>query len=96
MKTFGYSLRECILTVFGGFVPFAFIGFGVGSVYQYALLSIMVNIFFKDVGNVPDYSFSVSAFFIALLGFIVTFATVFTIYTYKMNRISVKEVMIEY
>ncbi len=96
MKTFGYSLRECILTVFGGFVPFAFIGFGVGSVYQYALLSIMVNTFFKDVGNVPDYSFSVPAFFIALFGFIVTFATVFTIYTYKMNRISVKEVMIEY
>lgn len=91
MKAFGYSLKECFLTILGGFHVFALAGFALGTVYQYGLLYLMVNIVYKDVGMVPDYSFGVPAFFITLAAFIVFYEAVMLLYTYKMSKISVKE-----
>lgn len=95
MKAFGYSLKECSLTVLGGYHIFALIGFAVGTVYQYGLLKVMVNVVYKDVASVPEYSFDVPVFFITLAVFIVFYEAVMLLYTLKMNRISVKEVMEE-
>lgn len=95
MKVFGYSMKECALSVFGGYVPFAFLGFAVGTVYQYGLLSLMVNIVYKDVATVPDYSFNVPVFFITLACFIMLYSAVMTVYAYKLSNVSVKEVMLE-
>ena len=95
MKTFGYSLKECALTVLGGYHIFALIGFAVGSVYQYVLLSLMVNIVYKNVAAVPDYNFNLPVFFITLAAFIVFYEAVMLFYTIKINKISVKEVMAE-
>ena len=95
MKAFGYPLKDCALSIFGGYVPFAFLGFGVGSVYQFALLKIMVNIIFKDVESMPKYSFDVPVFFITLALFVVCYFALIAFYTLKINKISVKEVMLE-
>lgn len=95
MKVFGYSVKKCALSVFGGFVPFAFLGFAVGTAYQYGLLSLMVNIVFKDVGEMPDYSFNVPVFFITLACFIVLYGAVMVAYSFKLSKVSVKEVMLE-
>lgn len=95
MKTFGYPLTQCVLSVFVGFVPFALIGFAIGTVYQYGLLTLMVNIIFKDVGEVPDYTFNVKALFITLAAFIACYAAITALYTAKINKVSVKEIMLE-
>lgn len=95
MKAFGYSVKECTLAVFAVYIPFAFIGFGVGTAYQYGLLQLMVNIVFKDVGSVPEYNFNVPVFFITLAVFIVACAFLTLIFSLKLNKISVKEVMAE-
>lgn len=95
MKVFGYSVKECALSVFGGFVPFAFLGFAVGTAYQYGLLKIMVNIVFKDVGEMPDYGFNVPVFFITFACFIVLYGAVMAAYSFKLSKVSVKEVMLE-
>ncbi len=95
MKVFGYSMKECALSVFGGYVPFAFLGFVVGTGYQYGLLSLMVNIVYKDVAAVPDYNFNVPVFFITLACFIVLYTAVMAVYAFKLNKVSVKEVMLE-
>ena len=95
MKVFGYSVKECALSVFGGYVPFAFLGFAVGTGYQYGLLSLMVNIVYKDVAAVPDYSFNVSVFFITLACFVVLYSAVMAVYALKLGKVSVKEVMLE-
>lgn len=93
MKAFGYTLKECTFTVLGGYHLFAVLGFGVGTVYQFGILSLMLNIVFKDVGDIPEYSFDVPLFFITLAVFIVFYEVIMLFYTYKINRISVKEVM---
>lgn len=95
MKAFGYSLKECSLTVLGGYHIFALIGFAAGTVYQYVLLRVMVDVVYKDVAAVPEYNFNVPVFFITLAVFIVFYEAVMLFYTLKMSKISVKEVMEE-
>ncbi len=95
MKAFGYSIKECSLALLLGYVPFAVAGFVVGTLYQYGLLSFMVNIIFKSVGEVPEYKFSVPIFFITLALFIVSYGFTMLISVLKFSKISVKEVMTE-
>lgn len=95
MKTFGYSLSKCVTSVFVGFVPFAILGFAVGTAYQYGLLQLMVNVIFKNVGEVPDYTFNVEVMFVTLAAFVVSYTAVTAIYVAKINRVSVKEIMLE-
>ncbi len=95
MKAFGYSLKEYSFAVLSGYNIFAFAGFAVGTVYQYALLKLMVGVVYKDVGTVPEYSFSVPIFFITLSVFTVLYEGIMIIYAYRMSKISVKEVMTE-
>ncbi|MDE5722175.1 MAG: FtsX-like permease family protein [Clostridia bacterium] len=95
MRAFGYKMKECALAMLFCYVPFALIGFSIGTVYQFVLLSLMVNIVYKDVASVPDYSFSVPVFFITLASFLILYTAAMAIYTYKMSKISVKEVMAE-
>ncbi len=95
MKAFGYSVKECALSVLTGYLPFAFLGFAVGTVYQFGLLSLMVNLVYKNVESMPDYSFNVPILFITLALFIVFYAAVMLYYILRMKKISVKEVMTE-
>ena len=46
MRVFGYDSADCKRSVLDGYRPAAYIGFIVGSIYQYALLKIMVGIVF--------------------------------------------------
>ena len=93
MKAFGYSARECAVTIFTGYIPFAFIGFGVGTAYQYAILRVMVDLFFEEYSLIFD--FDVAIFFITLAAFTVFYAAVMLFYFLKIKQISVKAVMAE-
>lgn len=95
MKAFGYSIKECFISVFAVYHIFALIGFAVGTVYQYVLLSLVIHIFYKDVAAMPDYSFNVGAFFIVLVVYIVLYEALMGLCWFKMHKISVKEVMTE-
>lgn len=95
MKAMGFSKKDCFVSIFSGYIPFAIVGFIVGTGYQYGLLYFMVNFIFKDVENVPEYHFNVSVFFITLLLFLVCYASVFAVYLHKVNKVSMKEIMLE-
>lgn len=91
MKAFGYGTRECALAVFGGFVPFAFVGFVLGTVYQYVLMKIMVNLVFADVTGVSTYSFDVALMFITFAAFVVFYAAVMLWCFIRLKRVTVKQ-----
>ena len=95
MKAFGYSLKECSLAIFLPYIPVALIGFAVGTGYQYGLLYLMINLVFKDVGEVPDYTFNLPIMFITLALFIVAYLGVMLICVFNLNKVTVKEVMQE-
>lgn len=95
MKVFGYSAKECAGAVLNGYRPWAYMGFVIGTVYQYALLKIMVVVVFKDMEGMPDYGFDVPALLIAFAAFFVLYEIMMHTYTRKMERLSVKEIMLD-
>ena len=62
MRVFGYKSAECKRSVLDGYRPAAYIGFVIGSVYQYGLLRLMVDIVFAGVEGVPEYKFDFPVF----------------------------------
>ena len=95
MKAFGYSMKEYSFAVLSGYNIFAFVGFAVGTVYQYVLLKLMVGVIYKDVAAITSYNFDIPLFFITLAVFTVLYEGIMAFYAFRMSRISVKEVMTE-
>lgn len=95
MRAFGYSQKECGKALLNGYRPLAYIGFLLGTVYQYALLRMMVDIVFRDMEGVPAYEFDFPAMCLSLAAFTVIYETVMYVYAKKIKKISVKEIMTE-
>lgn len=95
MRTFGYQQKECCKAILGGYRPVAYIGFVIGTIYQYMLLKIMVSVVFKEIETIPDYNFNVTAMIISLILFIIIYELIMYCYTEKIKKISIKEIMIE-
>lgn len=73
----------------------SYIGFVIGSVYQYVLLRLMVDIVFKDVEGIPAYKLDFPVMLISLAAFIAIYEILMYVYTGKIKKISIKEIMIE-
>lgn len=95
MRVFGYDSADCKRSVLDGYRPAAYIGFVIGSVYQYALLKIMVDIVFAGVDGVPDYEFDFPIFFITLAVFIAVYEGIMFAYGQSMKKIPLKQIMSE-
>lgn len=95
MRVFGYSQKECCRAILGGYRPMSYIGFVIGTVYQYGLLRLMVDVVFKDMEGVPAYEFDFPVMLISLVVFIFVYEMAMYIYSEKIKKISVKEIMIE-
>lgn len=95
MQAFGYSKKECCKAILGGYRPLGYIGFAVGTAYQYGLLKLMVSVVFKDVEGVPEYGFDLPVMLVSLGCFIVAYELVIRCYSERMKRISIKEIMLE-
>lgn len=95
MQVFGYSQKDCCKAILSGYRPMSYIGFAIGTVYQYVLLRIMVDIVFKDVEGVPIYKFDYPAMLISLVVFILIYEILMFMYSEKIKKISIKEIMIE-
>lgn len=95
MKVFGYSAKECQKAVLSGYRPWAYLGFALGTVYQYTLLKIAVTIIFKDMEGVPDYQFDLPVMLTALAVFLILYEMLMFSYTKKIEQLSVKEIMLD-
>lgn len=95
MRVFGYSQKECCRAILGGYRPMSYIGFVIGTIYQYALLRMMVDIVFKDIEGMPAYKFDFSVMLVSLVVFIAVYEILMHVYSEKIKKISVKEIMIE-
>lgn len=95
MKVFGYSKKECSQSILGGYRPVSFIGFGIGTIYQYLLLRIMIDVVFAGYDNMPEYSFDYKALAISLVTFIISYELIICCYSRKIRKQSVKSIMLE-
>lgn len=95
MRVFGYSQKECCHALLSGYRPLGYVGFAIGTIYQYALLRIMVNIVFKDIEGVPAYKFDFPVMLLSLVVFIIFYEIVMYAYSERIRKISIKEIMLE-
>ena len=95
MRTFGYSQKDCCQSLLGGYRPMAYIGFAVGTVYQYGLIRLMVDVVFQDLEGVPEYEFDLPVMFLCLVLFMIIYEVIMHCYSEKIRKISVKEIMLE-
>lgn len=95
MKVFGYTKKERFLGVFSGYLPFTLFGFIVGTVYQFGLLKLMINVFFKDVISISAYNFNFKALAITFASFVIVYTLFFLFYAHKADKESFKAIMEE-
>lgn len=95
MRVFGYSQKQCCHALLGGYRPLAYIGFIIGTFYQYILLKLMVDIVFKDIVGVPEVHFDLISMLISFVAFVIIYELIMYIYSEKIKKISIKEIMIE-
>lgn len=95
MRVFGYKHSDCSMAVLGGYRPYSYVGFVIGTIYQYLLLKIMVAIVFADVENVPEYNFDFKACAITLVLFLLTYEIAMCGYSRRIKKLSIKSVMME-
>lgn len=95
MRVFGYSPKECSAAALNGYRPAALVGFAVGTVYQYFLLKIAVNVMFKDIENVPEFNFNLRALIVTAVSFAAVYEIVMYRCSKRIGRASVKEIMLD-
>ncbi len=95
MRVFGYSQKECSGSILGGYRPVSYVGFAIGTVYQYLLLKIMVDVVFADFENMPEFHFNFEALVISFAAFIASYEIIIYCYSRKISGQSVKSIMLE-
>lgn len=95
MRTFGYTGRECAASVLGGYRPLAYVGFALGTAYQYGLLRIMVDVVFGDIPGGVSYSFNVGRMCLSLALFAAAYETVMYVCSRRLAKVLLKQIMLE-
>lgn len=95
MKIFGYSQGECSQALLVGYRPAAYVGFALGTIFQYALLRVMITIVFKDAGEPMTYSFDWQSMLASLIGFAIVYELVMSAYSRRIGRVPLKEAILE-
>jgi len=95
MKVMGYSNSQCATAILSGYRLFAYLGFAIGTGYQYGLLRAMIDLVFKDYENLPEYNFDWKAMLITLAVFIVVYEGITLLYSRRISKISIKQIMLE-
>ncbi len=95
LKANGYSLKESGLAVLGLYHIPAVIGFAIGSVYQWGVLNVMINIVFSSVEGTKHYAFDWTAFGICLTVFVVAYEALNLFFVQRIAKTPVKSIMSE-
>ena len=94
MKAFGYSQKECSRVVLARYRLVAYLGFVLGTAYQYGLMKILLKVIVKDAQGVPAYSFDVQLCIISFLAFAILYELLVTYYLKAIRRMTLKEIML--
>ncbi|WP_343208655.1 ABC transporter permease [Anaerolentibacter hominis] len=96
MKIYGYSFRECTGAVLNGYRLASYVGFLVGTVYQYGLMKLMMKLF-ADVSDItlPEVVFRWDVFWITLVTFLAAYELMMYAFSCRIKNMPVKKIMME-
>ncbi len=95
LRVFGYSRSACSRAILGGYRPVTYVGFALGTLYQYVLLKLVVTLIFADIDAMPEYRFDFAALAVSLIAFVTAYELILYGYSRRIKHISLKSIMSE-
>lgn len=95
MHVFGYTFSECSNAILNGYRIVAYVGFVIGTFYQYILMKMVVSIYSEDIELIPEVNFNIKALLIVLLAFVIIYELVMYSYSSRIKKILVKDIMLD-
>lgn len=92
LKAYGYTENECNRAMFGGYRIVTYIGFAIGTVYQYFFMKMMIGVF-ANAYELPEVKFPILGFFITLVIFLASYEFIMVFYKQKIAKISLRQIM---
>lgn len=94
LKAYGYTDAECNKMLFGGYRVVTYIGFSIGTVYQYFFMKMMLGVF-AGAYDIPEVKFPVIGFLITLAAFLAFYELLMLFYKQRITKIPIRQIMQE-
>jgi len=94
MKTFGYTDRECQSHILAPYRLWAYLGFCLGTAYQYGIMEILISVIKDTVPEKIEHNFDWNVCFWTLIVFAVVYESLFYLSNRKLQKQTIKEVLL--
>ena len=94
MKVFGYSKNDCHKSLFAPYRFLAFLGFVLGTGYQYGIMQLLLRLMEKSIAQKVDYNFDFGICLITLLIFTLVYESFIYVSSRKIDQLTIKQVML--
>ena len=94
MKAFGYTDRECQSHILAPYRFWAYLGFVLGTAYQYGIMEILIGVIKNTVPEKIEHHFDGNVCFWTLLGFALIYESLFYLSNRKLQKQTIKEVLL--
>ena len=86
MKAFGYTDRECQSHILAPYRFWAYLGFALGTAYQYGIMEILIGVIKDTVPEKIEHNFDWNVCLWTLLGFAVVYESLFYLSNRKLQK----------
>lgn len=94
MKVFGYSRNECHKSLFAPYRILAFLGFVLGTGYQYGIMQLLLRLMEKSIAQKVDYDFDFGVCLMTLLVFVLVYESLIYLSSRRLDQLTIKQVML--
>ncbi|KJQ57992.1 FtsX-like permease family protein [Streptococcus cristatus] len=94
MKVFGYSRNECHKSLFAPYRILAFLGFVLGTGYQYGIMQLLLRLMEKSIAQKVDYDFDFGVCLMTLLVFVLVYESLIYLSNRRIDQLTIKQVML--
>lgn len=95
LRIMGYLTNEYTSIVLSSYRLVAYIGFLIGTVYQYFLITILLKILSKNLDNVVTYKFDFIVVLSSFILFVIIYEIFVTYYRRKIFSMGIKKIMLD-
>ena len=95
LNIMGFSKSECSSIILSGYRVVAYIGFAIGTVYQYFLIKTLLTVLSKKLDSETTYSFDLISVIGSFIAFVLIYEIFILYYSNRIKDINVKKVMMD-
>ena len=95
LNIMGFSKSECSKIVLSGYRVVAYIGFVLGTVYQYFLIRTLLKVLSEKLDSETTYNFDLISVIGSFIAFVLIYEIFILYYSNKIKDLNVKKIMME-